>query len=71
MTEPSAWETLQRLRCSGFLDSIAEGYDVGGYAILTARRGTQVWQADGRGHESVAANPLTQLPPEPPRPGCD
>ena len=65
MAEPSAWETLQRLRWSGFLDSIAEGYDVGDYVILAARRGAQVWQADGRGRESVAANLLTQLPPEP------
>lgn len=67
--EPSAWEMLQRLRSSGFLDSIAEGYDVGGYVILATRRDNQVWQADGRGREPVAANLPTHLPLGPPGSG--
>lgn len=67
MDEPvtglSAWETLQWLRCSGLLDSVAEGYDVDGYVILAACRGRQVWQADGRDKEAVTADLLAQIPP--------
>ena len=63
MAELSALDTLQRLRLSGFLDSLIEGHRIGGHFYLTASRGSDTWHMEGNDRESVAADLLALLPP--------
>ena len=63
MLERSAFDTLQRLRLSGFLDTLVEGHRIGGHFYLTASRGSDAWHMEGNDRETVAADLLAMLPP--------